>query len=187
MRYDYRQMVLLLGSNIQPQHNLPKAVALLSERFGILAISSVWESAAIGSNGPDFLNAAILLESNLTPQTMKDFVLRPLEASLGRVRFRDKNAPRTIDLDVVIWGERTWDADIWRHAHASVPVAELLPDFHANPGGPSLQQVAQQLQAESEIRLRPEITQQIRALSEAGSRFSFPFPVGSLTEVRAGS
>jgi 2-amino-4-hydroxy-6-hydroxymethyldihydropteridine diphosphokinase len=187
MRYDSHQMVLLLGSNIQPQHNLPKAVALLSERFDILAISSVWESAAIGSDGPNFLNAAILLESKLAPQTMKDFVLRPLEASLGRVRVHDKNAPRTIDLDVVIWGKHTWDAEIWQHAHAAVPVAELLPDFRTSPEGPSLQQAAKQLQVESEIRLQPEITQQIKALSEASSYFSFPLPMGSLTDVRTGS
>lgn len=169
MREPSHQMVLLLGSNIQPEHNLPRALALLNKRFGIQALSSIWESPAVGSDGPDFLNAAILLESNLSPQSMKDIVLRPIEASLGRVRSHDKNAPRTIDLDVVIWGNQTWDGDIWQQAHAAIPVAELLPDFRADPEQPSLQQVAQILRAESQICLRPDLTRQLRSLSKGRS------------------
>ena len=167
-----RQMVLLLGSNIQPEHNLPRAVAFLNRRFGIQAVSSVWESPAVGSDGPNFLNAAILLESNLSPQAMKDFVLRPLEASLGRVRSHDKNAPRTIDLDVVIWGNQTWDADIWRHAHAAVPAAELLPDLRQEETGKTLAHVARNFRKEAKIYLRPEITPQIYA--QLGAVFHSP-------------
>jgi 2-amino-4-hydroxy-6-hydroxymethyldihydropteridine diphosphokinase len=160
------QAVLLLGSNIKPESNLLKSIELLGARFQIQSVSSVWETTAIGSEGPNFLNAAVLLESNFSPQAMKEFVLRPIEISLERVRTHDKNAPRTMDLDVVVWDERTWDQDIWKYAHAAVPVAELIPNlrYDAFPG--TLAQVARKLRTGTEINMREDITQQVRALFE---------------------
>jgi 2-amino-4-hydroxy-6-hydroxymethyldihydropteridine diphosphokinase len=164
MRTPTQQMALLLGSNIQPERNLPRAIELLKKRFQIENASSVWETTAIGSSGPNFLNAAVLLEHNLSPRAMKEFVLRPMEASLGRVRTHDKNAARTIDLDVVTWGARTWDDDIWKYAHAAVPVAELTPDLRYDPFQDPLAQVARKLQQESEIDIRLDTTHQVHSL-----------------------
>lgn len=173
MKNYHRQIVLLLGSNIDPEYNLPRAIQLLRDRFQIKQVSSVWETPAVGSEGPYFLNAAILLESILSPWALKNFLLRPLEAYLGRVRTDDKNAPRTIDLDVVVWGLRTWDADIWQHAHAAVPVAELVPGLRHELYQLPLVQIAQKLQTENEIRFRADISWQVRSSSE----FVFPQPV----------
>ena len=86
------QVCLLLGSNIQPERNLPLAVRELGEQLTILRASSVWESPAVGSRGPNFLNAALLCQTGLAAEALKWQVLRPLEARLGRVRNQDKNA-----------------------------------------------------------------------------------------------
>jgi 7,8-dihydro-6-hydroxymethylpterin-pyrophosphokinase len=85
---------------------------------------------------------------------------------MGRVRGEEKNAPRTIDIDVVICGNQTLDNDIWEHAHAAVPVAEISPHIRNHPFQGTLGQVAQKLQAEISILKCPEISQQIKSLVE---------------------
>ena len=56
---------LLLGSNIQPERNLPLAIDQLQKHLTILRISSVWETPPVGSAGPSFLNAALLVQTPL--------------------------------------------------------------------------------------------------------------------------
>ena len=95
------QACLLLGSNIEPEQNLPIAVRLLQERLSILRVSSVWESASADCCYPDYLNLAVLVSTSLDAEQLKKQVLRPLEAQMGRVRTEDKNASRTIDFDII--------------------------------------------------------------------------------------
>jgi 2-amino-4-hydroxy-6-hydroxymethyldihydropteridine diphosphokinase len=170
MTHQTHQLVVLLGSNIAPELNLPRAVEMLREPLGIQSVSNVWETSAIGSDGPDFLNAAILFESQFSPQVIKQNILRPAEAALGRVRTSDKNAPRTIDLDVVVWGPHTLDKDIWQYAHAAVPVAELVPDLRRHPFRDPLIQVARKLHQQTRIVLRSEIAQTLQARVHFGTR-----------------
>ncbi len=151
------QACLLLGSNIQPEYNLPHAIDQLRDQITILRISSVWETPAVGSPGPDFLNAALLAETPLDEKTLKSQVLLPLEARMGRVRSADKNAPRTIDLDLVIFDSRLLDATLWRFAHRAVPVAQVVPEF-VSAGGETLQEVADKLARTDTIRPRPDIS-----------------------------
>lgn len=183
MNTNEKQKVLLLGSNIQPEFHLPLAIEWLHQRFRIHEISNIWETPAVGSDGPNFLNAAVLLETDLPPYSLKTFVLRPMEAELGRVRRADKNSPRTIDLDVVVWGMRTWDADIWRYAHAAVPVAELVPNLRNHPFQDRLAQVAKKLQSQTEVRLQADISQRVRSLVEVAvpdqrRQISIPLQLG---------
>jgi 2-amino-4-hydroxy-6-hydroxymethyldihydropteridine diphosphokinase len=166
MNLTKHQKILLLGSNIQPEINLPKAIQLLIKRFRIHKVSNVWETPAVGSDGPDFLNAAVLLDTRLSPQELKARALRPMEVYLGRVRKSDKNAPRTIDIDVVIWGTHVLDDDIWIHTHAAVPIAELIPNIQNLQFQGTLSQVFQKFKAETPIRLRPDISRQIQSLLE---------------------
>ncbi len=96
---------------------------------------------------------AVLITTSLTAKNLKDTVLRPLEASLGRVRSADKNAPRTIDLDIVLFDGQVVDPDLFNYAHRAVPVSELLPDLHS-PQGEPLEKVAAKLSKKDSIRLR---------------------------------
>ncbi len=152
------EVILLLGSNIQPELNLRRAIALLDRWFGLLEISSVWETPPVGSDGPNFLNVAVRLRTSLDPHSLKETVLRPLERSLGRVRTEDKNAPRPIDIDIMLWGDQAMDDDLWRYAHAAFPVAELLPDLRREVGGETLAQVARRLSNQTPIRHAVEDT-----------------------------
>lgn len=149
------RVCLLLGSNIRPEENLPRAVELLAGRIQLLACSHAWQTSAVGSPGPDFLNAALLAQTTLPARALKQQILRPVEAQLGRVRTSDKNAPRTLDVDIVAWDGRVSDSDLWQRVHMAVPVAELLPGLmHA---GEPLHTVAARLSAAVPVILREEV------------------------------
>lgn len=135
-----------LGSNIEPEKNLPEAIRKLSERTDVVAISSAWRAAAVGKPAPDFLNAAAKIHTDLPADELQKNVLRKIEAELGRVRGPDKFAPRTIDLDILVFDDTQIDEDLWRFAHLTVPLAEIYPEY-TNPAGESLKEVAKRLKS----------------------------------------
>ncbi len=147
---------ILLGSNILPEINLPRALRQLQEKVKVLQVSSVWETPSVGSGGPNFLNAAASIATPLPALELKETVLRPLEASLGRVRSADKNAPRTIDLDIILFDGQQLDPALWQHAHRAVPVGELEPEFRSE-NGETLKQAASRLALSTMIRLRLDV------------------------------
>jgi len=150
------QACLLLGSNIEPEQNIPRAVALLQEKLTILKVSSIWESASVDCCYPDFLNMAVLVSTSMDAPQLKVQVLRPLEAQMGRVRTGDKNASRPIDFDIIIFDGKLLDLDLWQHVHRAAPVAELLPDLHSETGE-SLKDVANHLAQSTPIQVRTDI------------------------------
>jgi 2-amino-4-hydroxy-6-hydroxymethyldihydropteridine diphosphokinase len=146
-------ILITLGSNIDPAVNLARAIALLAGRLAVRAVSPVYETApAAGASGPAFLNAAVLVDTDLPPAALKFEVLRAIEADLGRVRVADKNAPRTIDLDLALYGDRVIDdpagglvipdPDILRWLHVALPLADLAPDFVHPVDGRTLGEIA---------------------------------------------
>ena len=150
------QICLLLGSNIQPEKNLALGVGLLHSKVKIIRVSSVWETTSVGSSGPNFLNMALLVSTALDAVLFKEQVIRPLEMQLGRVRSADKNAPRTIDIDIIIFDGLLLDPNLWRFAHRAVPVAEILPDYRSDDGD-LLKDVASRLTETTQIRLMPDV------------------------------
>ncbi len=146
-----------LGSNIAPAVNLPAAVRLLAGRCALLARSPVYRTPPQGfADQPDFCNMAVKVETALAPADFKRDVLARIEQALGRLRDpRNKNAPRTIDLDIALWGDQAltygdkpWrvpDPDILRFAHLAVPLADLAPNYVHPETGATLAQIASQL------------------------------------------
>jgi 2-amino-4-hydroxy-6-hydroxymethyldihydropteridine diphosphokinase len=156
MMQDDNQVCLLIGSNIEPEQNLVLAVEMLQKHMTILRVSSVWETPPVGSDGPCFLNAALF---GLTPKkaySLKKGVLHPLEAQMGRVRSADKNAPRSIDLDIIAFDGKLLDATVWQYAYRAVPVAELLP-FYLSETGETLHDAALRLKRATHLRVRPDV------------------------------
>lgn len=144
-----------LGSNIDARANLSRAVELLAERSDVRAVSRAWRSSAVGGDGPEFLNAAVAVATSLDAAVFKFAVLRGIEADLGRVRTRNRNAPRTIDLDLALFGDavvnrpdghggrlRLPDPDVARHAHVALPLAEIAGDLPLPGDGRRLRDVA---------------------------------------------
>lgn len=131
---------LLLGSNIEPEKNLTEAVNYLRRNTDILALSSVYQTPPQGdSDQADFLNLALKIKTMFPIEDFQTEVIAVIEQRLGRQRDpNNKNAPRTIDIDILLWGELTetygekpWRVphpDIIQYAHAAVPLAEIAPD-----------------------------------------------------------
>ena len=150
-----------LGSNIAPDANLPAAVRLLAARCTLLARSPVYRTPPQGfTDQPDFYNMAVKIETALSPAAFKQTVLADIERALGRVRDpHNKNAPRTIDLDIALWGgqaltygDRPWrvpDPDILRFAHLAVPLADLAPDYVHPETGTTLAQIARRFEVDT--------------------------------------
>lgn len=171
------RVVLTLGSNIDKERNLPAAVALLAARTRVLAVSPVYETEPIGLLAqPIFFNAAVLLATDQPAAALKDGLLRDIETRLKRVRQADNNAPRTIDLDIVLYDDQVFDytpadgrprhipdRDLLRFAHCALPVADLLPVMAHPETGEPLATLAARLELESRrggqpaIRPRPDV------------------------------
>jgi 2-amino-4-hydroxy-6-hydroxymethyldihydropteridine diphosphokinase len=148
---ELHQAYLSIGSNIEPEVHLPKAIEMLRDYGEVKAVSSAWESHAIGSDGPNFLNACVLFITDLQPYDLKEQIIRPIEAKLGRVRNADKNAPRTIDLDIVLFDNKPLNVDYWDYPFVVVPLAELIPDFYHPVRREKLYRVSEQLQSQNWI------------------------------------
>lgn len=153
-RHDF---YLGLGSNIEPEVNLAKGIARLRERGEILEFSDVWESAAVGSSGPNFLNLCIRYAAMQDEAQLKVDVLLPIEAGLGRVRNGDKNAPRTLDIDILAVDGKPIHPQRWDYPFVLVPLAELIPHFLHPLSGQTLTEAAVRAQAETWIVRRPGV------------------------------
>ena len=149
---------LSLGSNIEPENCLPKAIQLLGEYGQVQEISSVWESRAVGSDGPNFLNACVLFLTALGAYDLKERAIRGIEARLGRVRYADENAPRTIDIDIVLFDDIPLNVEYWDYAFVAAPLAELIPEFIHPVRKEKLSRVAEQLKAETWIVKRTDVS-----------------------------
>jgi len=147
-----RRALLALGSNIEPEQNLPAALGLLAALpdVEVVAISGVYESPPLGRPGdPWFRNAALGVETTLSPPELRQ-AARDIEACLGRVRGGDPYAPRTIDIDLAAYegfeGEvessRVPDPEISRRAFLALPLAEVAPDWLLGTPGRTLAEIA---------------------------------------------
>lgn len=131
--------VVGLGANIgQPEEALGAALAALEAdgRTRIRARSSLYRSAPHDADGPDFLNAVIEVDSELQPRELLE-LMQSIEQAAGRER-PYRNAPRTLDLDLLLAGDRIIEEEglsvphprMHQRAFVLLPLVELLADIH---------------------------------------------------------
>ena len=128
-------LALSLGSNIEREKRLQFAIDSLAELLGELRISPVYETRAVGFEGPDFYNLVVLAE---TKMELDDLIerIRQIETSAGRVRGEKRFASRNLDIDVLLFGDadlRESGRDIPRReidhaAYVLKPLADVFPD-----------------------------------------------------------
>ena len=132
---------LSLGSNLAPEANLRAAADALRARFGAVVFSPVYRTPAVGFEGPDFLNAAAVIESDLDPFALNDW-LHALEDRQGRRRDVPRFSSRTLDIDIVFYDELVLKGPgnlelprpELKHAFVLKPLADLSPGLRV-PGG----------------------------------------------------
>lgn len=136
---------LSLGSNLAPEQNLRTAAEALRERFGAVVFSPVYRTPAVGFEGPDFLNAAAAIETDLDPFELNDWLHR-LEDTMGRDRSGPRFSSRPIDVDIVFYdqlilkGPRNLELPRpeLRHAFVLKPLADIAPGYRVPGDGRTL-------------------------------------------------
>ena len=123
----------------------------------VVRTSFVWESQAVGSDGPNFLNAALFALTPLDGVTLKEQVLLSVEAKLGRVRSNDENAPRTLDIDIIVFDQQVQDPGLWEFAHIAVPVSQVMGNLRRGTGA-CLKDVALALGQNTPLVLRGDVS-----------------------------
>ncbi len=154
------QVYLSLGSNIEPEQNLPRAIQLLHEHGKILKISSAWESESVGAVGPNYLNACVRFITSLVYDPLKEQVIHPIESELGRKRSADKYAPRTIDIDIVLFDDQLCNDKYWKQAFVVVPLAEIHPEYRNPQTQEGIVEAANRLRQQVWMETRPEVLSQ---------------------------
>jgi 2-amino-4-hydroxy-6-hydroxymethyldihydropteridine diphosphokinase len=143
-----------IGSNIDPETNVKKAVRRLASAVRVAAVSTVYRTEPIGPSGqPLFYNCVVEIQTDAAPRELKFELLRRIESELGRSRSNDKFAARTIDLDLVLYGEVVMttpdltlpDPDITRRPFLAIPLAELAPGLVLPGSGLNIKEVAASL------------------------------------------
>ncbi|WP_432697820.1 2-amino-4-hydroxy-6-hydroxymethyldihydropteridine diphosphokinase [Marinobacterium sp. YM272] len=123
-----------LGSNLNRHANISAALDALSEAFGEIRVSRVFESEAVGCTASNYFNLAVAVKTDLPLAELSSWLKR-LEDSFGRIR-RGKPVEQPLDIDILIYGDRVGSfdgvqlprAEILRNAFVLWPLAELVPD-----------------------------------------------------------
>ena len=145
--------IILVGSNINPQKNIKKCLQYLADTVQITSFSHIWKTKAHGSKGPDFLNVAAEITTDLNIDELRIQVHREIENKLNRVRVIDKNAPRTIDIDTIFFNGQILDDELWIKGFMAIPIAELSPSLIDPKSGQYLSNIAEKLKSSTFIEL----------------------------------
>ena len=158
-----------LGSNVDPETNLRFGLDELRRRFGELVISPTYRSAAVGFDGDDFLNLVVAAKSDADPVAIRD-ELEDIHRLAGRQRNEERFSSRTLDIDLLLAGDRVNEGppirlprtDVLEYAYVLKPLADIAPDVrHPETGRTFLehwQGFDQASQPLIEVALSPDIT-----------------------------
>ena len=129
------QVLVAAGSNVEPRANLRRALDALAGHYPRLRCSSAYRNRAVGFEGEDFINLVIGFDTDDDVHTVIDR-LHEAESLCGRARNAPKWAPRSMDLDILLYGDRVCDEpglvlprpDLVRRAYMLGPAAEIASD-----------------------------------------------------------
>lgn len=139
---DMPSVYISIGSNIDRSRNIRGAVAALQRRYGKVQLSSVYETEAVGFSGDPFYNLVAQID---TEESIDQVVaaLDRIEEEHGRLRGAQRYQPRTLDLDLLLYGDMIATgseysvprAEITRYAFVLSPLAELAPQLRHPQSG----------------------------------------------------
>ena len=128
-------ITISLGSNIEPELNLEKAVYEIAKFAALEKTSKIYKSKSMGFEGNDFLNQVILCEVKVDLEETY-CKLKKIEKEMGRVKNVNKFSDRLIDLDLLTFNDEISEGkitlphkDILKYSFVLVPFAEIYPEF----------------------------------------------------------
>ncbi len=131
-----------IGSNLEPERNIRDCIRLLKETFSPLTCSPVYRNPAVGFVGDDFYNLVVGFDTECPFSDLKD-LFRRFEQAQGRQRGGPKFSARTLDLDLLTYGDLVMDLpggvlphpDILAYPFVLQPLADIAPDeYHPRVG-----------------------------------------------------
>jgi len=125
-----------IGSNINKDEHIPASLRALEQSFGKLTVSSIYESEPVGFTGDAFYNLVVGFDSDLEVKAVAK-QLRQIELDNGRTRDSRKFAARTLDLDLILYGDLIINdgrlqiprGEIEHYAFVLEPLAEVAPNL----------------------------------------------------------
>jgi 2-amino-4-hydroxy-6-hydroxymethyldihydropteridine diphosphokinase len=159
---------LSLGSNIERQRHIRQALEDLRKGFGSLVVSPIYESEAVGCEGENFFNLVVGIRTSLSIEDLAHR-LRDIERQHGRRRSSDKFAPRTLDIDILTYGDRVVDQDdiqlprdeITRYAFVLLPLSEVAGGEVHPPTGLTYRELWESFKQTAQPLWRVELAAQI--------------------------
>lgn len=134
-----------LGSNINPEANLRLAISELRQRYGDLTVSDVYQSAALGFDGDDFLNLVVSMQSESSAPEICE-AIECIHNLSGRERKSDKWEARPLDIDLLLYNDEIIDEppvrvprrDVLEYSFVLRPLAEIAPQLRHPVTGRSM-------------------------------------------------
>jgi 2-amino-4-hydroxy-6-hydroxymethyldihydropteridine diphosphokinase len=162
---------IAVGSNVSPRENIVRALEMLQRRVNVRGVSTFYRTPPLKRpEQPEYRNGVFWVRTDLSPRALKFDVLRQTEEGLGRVRTEDAYAARTIDLDLILYGDRMTnsdelvlpDPDIRARAFVAVPLLELAPALRLPDSGEALADIVNAAMCQ-DLEPDHELTDTLRA------------------------
>jgi len=161
-----------VGSNVDPEKNILSALPRILSAVEVVAASRFYRNPAFSPDRrklPPFVNGVLKIRTSHTPRDLKYGVLRGIERRVDRRRTGDRFGPRTLDLDLLVYGNLEVDSeeltlpapDISVHTFWAVPLAELLPEFCPPRSSLPMKELVHNLDARSMVYLE-SFTERVR-------------------------
>ncbi|MDP6436599.1 MAG: 2-amino-4-hydroxy-6-hydroxymethyldihydropteridine diphosphokinase [Gammaproteobacteria bacterium] len=153
---------LSLGSNIAPEKYLQMACNELASSYGDLELSSVYENSPVGFSGDNFLNMVVGFATSEEPERIVARIER-LHRKAGRVRKSDPFSSRTLDLDLLLYGDavrrrpKLPREDIEKYSFVLGPLAEVAPELRHPVSGVTMQAIWDDFDQEEHPMTRVDI------------------------------
>lgn len=166
------EVYISLGSNIEPERNMERAVVALGREVKIRMLSTVYLTRPLERSGqPDFYNCVALIETDRSARSLKFDILRGIERSLGRKRTEDRFAPRTIDLDILLYDREEIrqadlvvpDPEIYSRPFLARSLSEISPGLRLPGHGGDVDAIARKLGTRG-MEAMPSFTEKLRSL-----------------------
>ena len=129
------RVYLGLGSNVDREKHIRSGLLALQSQFGELLVSPIYESEAVGFEGDHFLNLVVGLDTDVSVAELHA-AIKCIEDDHGRERGGSKFSPRTLDIDILTYGDEVGLVDdvmlprdeVVKNAFVLLPLSEIAPD-----------------------------------------------------------
>ncbi|MEZ8099689.1 2-amino-4-hydroxy-6-hydroxymethyldihydropteridine diphosphokinase [Vibrio bivalvicida] len=150
-----------IGSNIERRKHIEAAITELSAIGCDIRLSTIYECESIGFDSNAFYNLVVEMKTSLT-LTEFSRQLRKIELKWGRAENAGKFEPRTVDLDIILFGDQTCSSkpeiprgDIFKYAFVLKPLFELCPQLVVPQDGRTIEQIWQQASFDTDLEAIP--------------------------------